>query len=324
MSLSQQTFDAAVVARPQRKQRWREELSDIHGAIEVHDIEDRPLLGSLTRAQMWRLELYRLEIAPHRIVLPHIMARPGTHNFTKLHFQTKGTTRFSQDGRTIDLASGECLVFNLSWPHELASEVASAHVGVIIPHDLIRRQSVNIERLRAAHKICTDAGARFALDTVQAWLDQTPAIAPGPSARLAEAVLSMMQTSLAHGSFEQDGFTGPNMLRVRARIYIADHLREADLSIADIARALGCSKRHLHTVFRAEGTTVERLIWNERLTRCHEELVGPADPPRSITDIAFSWGFSSSAHFSRAFSKTFGCSPKVARARARLQPAGAN
>lgn len=309
-------FDAAAIASPLRKARWREELSQLHGPVDLQEVEGSSLLGRLLRAPLWRLLLYRLELAPHRLVLPRVLARPGTHHFSKLHFQTSGQTMFAQNGQTLLLHPGECLVFNLAWPHELASDGDSAHVAVIVPHDLIRRLSVPVELLRTAHHITMDDGARFALGLAQRYLEDAPALGQASAAKLAEAVLTLMRSSLAHGAAGLDSFSGPTILRWRAKTYIQEHLRDSALDVTAIAKALGCSKRHLHTVFHDEGKTVQRYIWDLRLAECLAELTGPANPVKSVTDIAFSWGFSSSAHFSRAFRKAYGQSPSAARAAA--------
>ena len=55
------------------------------------------------------------------------------------------------------------------------------------------------------------------------------------------------------------------------------------------------------------GTTVSDYIWQARLQNCRQELEAHAGT--TITDVAFSWGFSSSSHFSRVFRKYFGVVP---------------
>ncbi len=59
---------------------------------------------------------------------------------------------------------------------------------------------------------------------------------------------------------------------------------------------------------------VERWIWQQRLLRCHRELLKPA--AGTISDVAFRWGFSDAAHFSRAFKAQFGPSPRQLRRQA--------
>jgi AraC-like DNA-binding protein len=53
--------------------------------------------------------------------------------------------------------------------------------------------------------------------------------------------------------------------------------------------------------------TVSDYIWQARLQNCRQEL--EAQGGKTITDVAFSWGFSSSSHFSRVFRKYFGIVP---------------
>ena len=80
-----------------------------------------------------------------------------------------------------------------------------------------------------------------------------------------------------------------------------------------IAATLNCSKRYLHKVFEVEGVSISDYIWRLRLDHCREDLVNSACHAKSITDIAFSWGFNSSAHFSTAFKDRFGFSPRYCR-----------
>ena len=80
-----------------------------------------------------------------------------------------------------------------------------------------------------------------------------------------------------------------------------------DLCIDQISAELGCSKRYLHMLFSERGTTVSDYIWQARLQNCRQELEAHAG--KTITDVAFSWGFSSSSHFSRVFRKYFGVVP---------------
>ena len=97
---------------------------------------------------------------------------------------------------------------------------------------------------------------------------------------------------------------GPAALYELAQAFIHDHLRDPDLSIDQISVALGCSKRYLHMLFSDRGLTVSEYIWRARLLNCRQDLETQCN--KTITDVAFSWGFSSSSHFSRVFRKYFG------------------
>jgi len=96
---------------------------------------------------------------------------------------------------------------------------------------------------------------------------------------------------------------------VRAQLFIREHLRDPDLSIDQISAALNCTKRYLHMLFSDRGTTIGDYIRRARLQNCRQELETQAG--KTITDIAFSWGFSSSSHFSRVFRNYFGVVPSA-------------
>jgi len=107
-------------------------------------------------------------------------------------------------------------------------------------------------------------------------------------------------------------------LRHRIEGYIRDQIRDPELTIDKIAGALRCSKRYLHMAFAASDRSIADHIWTTRLDGCRGDLERHAD--RTISEIAFAWGFSSSAHFSRSFRKRFGVTPSEFRRGDRAPP----
>jgi AraC-like DNA-binding protein len=77
-----------------------------------------------------------------------------------------------------------------------------------------------------------------------------------------------------------------------------------------VAQAAGLSPDHLARLFRGEPLPLSRLIWQWRLEACHRDLVDPRLASRSVSDIAFSWGFNEAAHFSRSFKEQYGLTPR--------------
>ena len=95
--------------------------------------------------------------------------------------------------------------------------------------------------------------------------------------------------------------------------WIEQHLSDPELSLEAIARHHNISVRLLHHLFRQEGESPAEWIWSRRLQKCHDLIRSPQEMHRSITDIAYSLGFSSSSHFSNAFKARFGMRPSEAR-----------
>lgn len=54
-------------------------------------------------------------------------------------------------------------------------------------------------------------------------------------------------------------------------------------------------------------------VWSERLKRAGVDLANPLLARRTIAAIAYDWGFSDPAHFSRAFKAAYKMSPRAFR-----------
>ncbi|MBN9063816.1 MAG: helix-turn-helix transcriptional regulator [Rhizobiales bacterium] len=105
--------------------------------------------------------------------------------------------------------------------------------------------------------------------------------------------------------------------RERALRHIRGRLADRGLTPTSVAEACGVSRAYLHEIFRAGGDAgVEETIVAERLDRARSILTAPGASAMQIAAIAYRVGFSDPAHFSRAFRRRFGCSPREAKWRA--------
>jgi transcriptional regulator GlxA family with amidase domain len=98
-------------------------------------------------------------------------------------------------------------------------------------------------------------------------------------------------------------------LRERIKQHVMEHLADPALSVDAIALALNCSRRQLYNAFAEEPDGVAGYILHRRLDGCRHAFDGRAHDRRSITEIAFGFGFSNMAHFSRVFRAHLGMAP---------------
>jgi len=90
------------------------------------------------------------------------------------------------------------------------------------------------------------------------------------------------------------------------------HLTKTDLSVEDVARALGISRMQLYRKVKAVlGTGVTDFIQSLRLTKARELLL---DEQRTVSDVAYELGFSSPSYFSTSFRARYQLSPSEFRA----------
>ncbi len=95
--------------------------------------------------------------------------------------------------------------------------------------------------------------------------------------------------------------------------YIENNLRDPELSPASISAGLRVSPRHLRTVFAPGGEKMGAYILRRRLEECARQMCNLAWNAHTLTEIAFSWGFNSAAHFTRTFHEKYGVAPREYR-----------
>jgi AraC-like DNA-binding protein len=108
-----------------------------------------------------------------------------------------------------------------------------------------------------------------------------------------------------------DGARAALLHRIMQRVETM--LGDPDLSITSVAEDAGISPRYLRRLLAAQDMNFATILRQRRLERCHADLVSPLHSQLSISAIAFRWGFSDAAHFSRTFRERFGISPREHR-----------
>lgn len=113
------------------------------------------------------------------------------------------------------------------------------------------------------------------------------------------------------GAVKTEGISGSLAATRRIDItnYIEQRLGEPDLSPESIAAAFHITLRYLHRLFDTEADTLARYIRRRRIEECARALASPLQRGRSISSIAYDYGFSSLAHFSKVFREHYGVSP---------------
>ncbi len=99
----------------------------------------------------------------------------------------------------------------------------------------------------------------------------------------------------------------------RVKAYILYNLRRHDLSPEKVAEATQLSSRYLNRLLEADGTSLSRFIWQQRLERAAEDLASAEYRKWSIANVAYNCGFRNISHFSTAFRERFQKTPRAFR-----------
>ena len=97
--------------------------------------------------------------------------------------------------------------------------------------------------------------------------------------------------------------------RVLVTEFIESHLHDPGLAPSTIASGLRISPRYLRKLMAQYGESASSYILRRRLEESGKQLRAGLYRNRTVTDIAYSLGFNSTAHFARVFKVKFGMTP---------------
>ena len=101
------------------------------------------------------------------------------------------------------------------------------------------------------------------------------------------------------------------------KVSLPAYLDQGGLTIMQAAELMGVSVRSLQRRLSLAGMTYTGLLEQTRFENAIKLLT---DPENKIIDVAFSSGYADPAHFSRAFRRISGCTPREFRRRGKNGP----
>jgi len=227
-----------------------------------------------------------------------------------LQIQFEGTSRVSQDGREVGLQVGDFVLLDSTRPYHMCFDVANKVLVVGIPDSQLRRQLAHPGRLVAYRMIYQERLNSLLSDFALGFWRQCEAGTEGAAANLASALLNL--TAAAFTSLAEAQATGSEhveSLRLRIIRHIEKHLGDSDLSPKSIAAMLATSSRYVHSIFTRGDETVSRYILRRRLEESARALGSSAQRSRSVSAIAFDYGFGSCTNFGKVFREHYGMTP---------------
>jgi AraC family transcriptional activator of tynA and feaB len=308
MSETVRSLSTSGLAPKRQIECWTEALTDLCGHFDIDPLEASSFEARVNYTSVSRLKLCQIEASQHRIAHTISRARLSEHPYVKILFQTHGISFFEQNGRHIEVVPGDCLAYDVACPHTIVSPALTRHEVVIVPKELLQERGFRLAKMSACKLSARTGTGRIAHDFVHAAFSEATKLSPYNAIGVADSLIDLLLLPLREADTMFDR-AGPEAMYVRAQAFIREHLRDPDLRIDQISAALGCTKRYLHMLFSERGMTVSDYMWHARLQNCRHELETQGE--KTITDVAFSWGFSSSSHFSRVFRKYFGIVPSA-------------
>jgi len=306
------TFSTKLVPVADRLDAWQWNAQKFCGDCRFQFRNRRAFHGSIETKKVGSLDLSRFSSSSLRFAKFPI-ENAHAEKFCTVITQLEGVRSYSQNHRVVILGPGDSTLIDSAFPWSSDCLGDCVRLYLRAPHWLIENR-LRLTTLPVAHRIsgASTLGATL-FHLANSLYREAEHLSPEEATGMIEAYFDIWSAWVVHRGAETGVTRSHVELCSRIETFIEEHLADPALNPATIAAAAGMSVRHLHRLFAYRRCTVGDWIRERRLERCRRDLGDPRFRERTITDIAFYWGFSESAHFSRSFKKQFGVSPRAFR-----------
>jgi AraC-like DNA-binding protein len=276
----------------------------------------RTIEGQIGAQQLATLQLSQVISTPQVVRRTAAKIARSGEDYFLVSIQTRGEGVIAQDGRTARLAVGDFALYDSTRPYELRFDSPFEQYVLRLPGATLRTALRDTHTLTATTVSGQRGAGHLMIDMIQTLAADAGTLAPESAAAVAESVSHILIAGLSSlpAARQRPVSQLTALHREQIKACIAQRLRDPSLSVAAIAAQLRLAPSTLHRAWTGQACSIAQSIWAQRLDAARIDLCKPALRRRSVSEIAFSWGFNDTAHFSRAFRARFGCSARELRA----------
>jgi len=311
-----ESFSTAGLEDPRRKLSfWNDIACNSFTPIVSDPADIRTFAGSLVRGRIGDMTV--AEVFSEAQLVRHSrlhVARTRAAMFF-LHLQVDGRSLNRQDGREAALTAGDFTLCDSTRPYEMQFDGPNHMFVLGIPDAALRRHLASPECLVAIRMPGSSGLSGLLSDFLRHfWREYQSGLDDAAANRVTSTILDLISSAYSvapQARADRSSLAAAHLVRILN--YIEAHLTDPELTPTQIADACRMTTRYLHHLFSDELETVSRYIQRRRLEACARALACPAQRGRTVTSIAFDYGFNSPTHFGRVFRSRFGVTPREYR-----------
>lgn len=234
------------------------------------------------------------------------------HNHICLLYVAAGQWQGEIDERPVRCQAGDILCLDSSRTFHLTSSL-SRYVFLILPREALTRLMTKLPSLHG--RILNSLSGRVLAAHLDTLSRHVSSLGEEEAGRISRGSLNLISAALHEIEDRpcQDKTCTPLLPAVRMRVerYIEQNLSSHDLTPDTISRDLCIARSSLYRAFSPIGGISSHIQLRRLDTAC--ALLFHPEEHRSVGELAETLGFESTATFSKAFRRRFGCSPREAR-----------
>jgi len=309
--MSQLFYTTREIMRDRRADMWRRFISDTFVELDCDGMSGADFFGELHARSLGNVSISSITTDGYDVFRTKSTISGSKADDFLVSVQTKGSSVIRQLGREAVLSPGDFTIYDSTAPYHLHFTDRLSQIVVQIPRDLMKEHFAVPEALTAKRIQGGRGLAEITTTFAQTAFQQSLTLDERSQAQVAQTLLELLTSSIRNcvDDTPRVSLTRETQL-IRIKRFIADHLREQNLTPALIAASHNISVRYLQILFELEQVSPARYIRDLRLERARQDLSSRSNAHKSISQICFSWGFNDTAYFSRAFKLKFGQSPR--------------
>lgn len=318
MGTAFQSYSTRGIAPHRRIDVWNERVSGAITTLQVQPVREGEFDARLKTTEFAGIKFVQVACSPTRVMHTPERAQRVTEPIYLIHLQRDGSCIHRGLHSESRLEPGDFCLCDSTLPYE---QVLGSYHDVLIlrlPQAALRRRlptpEIFLNRPMPGQSGTSGLVSRF----INLFWEQCQG---GIETVSAEKIVDSMCDLLAAAFLDTErtlltGSTVQTMWRLRICRYIDQHLADPELTPAGIASHFRVSPRYIHKLFETQDEAVSRYILRRRLEAAHRSLTDVGQSAKTVSAIAYEWGFSNTTHFARVFRERFGAAPSALRRRA--------
>jgi AraC-like DNA-binding protein len=304
---------------------WREHFGPSVFKVEIEPPPpDTPLKVDMAARSLPGLQLLSGLYTPGRMIRTRrLIADDGNDDFV-LRINTSGSVNVSAAGRELEYRCGAILT-NAAEASVLDRPTFGGSTVVRIPRSILSPLVIGIDDIAMRPIPAETDTLKLLIGYANALLtDGTFESPPELRHMVVNQVTDLVALTLGATRDAGNIAEGRGLPAARlyaAKAYVMENSSLRTLSVADVAKHLGVSSRHVQRLFDSEDTTFSAFLLNHRLACAYRMLCKPQYGHWDIRTIADHVGFSDSSYFGHCFRNLYGSTPGDVR---RVDPTSAS
>lgn len=302
-------FDSDVFPLPERFEQWQRAVAAYDVSVPA-GADPARFRATATAWLLGDIVVTNGSLTPIRFVRTPEKATADGEDRYSLLLLTSGSWNGEVDGVTLTVGPGEVVAFDLTRPIDTAG-TDNDHITLGISRAAIAATGVAVPDLHG--RVLDGPAGRLVADHLLELVRTLPlaTMADAPTIAKETAILYAHCFAALPPESKLARLDRGVTIRHRVKRYIDEHLASPSLAPDLICSDVAVSRATLYRAFEPIGG-VAAYIQTRRLEAAHTHLAQP-DRQGKVASVGYALGFSSDAHFNKAFRRRFGFTPGTTR-----------